>query len=53
MSQGCGLLTKRNPKDDVIPCGTKLWFVVDKRTVREDTMLCPKCNLKVAEASEL
>ena len=33
---GCGKLTKgTNPKDDLVPCGTKLWFVADKKTVSE------------------
>jgi hypothetical protein len=45
----CGILTKRDPKDDAIPCGTKLWFIVDKRTVREDVMLCPKCTKALTE----
>jgi hypothetical protein len=42
---GCGKLTKGNdPKDDLVPCGTKLWFVRDKKTVKESTLLCEKCQ---------
>ena len=42
---GCGVLTKGNhPKDDLVPCGTKLWFVVDKKTVTETVLLCVKCK---------
>lgn len=42
---GCGVLTKgTHPKDDAIPCGTKLWFIVDKRTMKESVHLCKKCK---------
>ena len=45
MSAGCGTLTKGNhPQDDFIPCGTRLWLIVDKRTVRETLHLCEKCK---------
>ena len=42
----CGILTKRNPKDDAVPCGTKLRFIVDKKTTRESVLLCAKCEAK-------
>ena len=45
----CGILTKRLPQDDEAPCGTRLWFIVDKRTVREDILLCKKCEEKNGE----
>jgi hypothetical protein len=42
---GCGTLTKgKNPKDDLVPCGTRLWFIVDKRTVKESMLLCANCK---------
>ena len=42
---GCGVLTKgSNPKDDLVPCGTKLWFIQDKKTVTEAVHLCAKCK---------
>jgi hypothetical protein len=41
----CGTLTKgTHPKDDMIPCGTKLWFIVDKKTTKESIHLCAKCK---------
>jgi hypothetical protein len=42
---GCGTLTKgKDPKDDFAPCGTRLWFIMDKRTVKESMLLCAKCK---------
>ena len=42
---GCGVLTKgSHPKDDLIACGTKVWFLVDKKTVKESVHLCLKCK---------
>lgn len=44
---GCGKLTKGNdPKDDLVPCGTKLWFIRDKKTVTETIHLCVECKAK-------
>ena len=46
MSQGCGILTKGNhPKDDLIACGTRLWFVQDNKTITESVLLCKQCKL--------
>ena len=43
--KGCGVLTKgSHPKDDLIPCGTRLFFVQDKKTVNESVHLCKKCK---------
>jgi hypothetical protein len=42
---GCGVLTKgSHPKDDLIACGTKLRFIVDKKTMRDSVLLCAKCK---------
>jgi hypothetical protein len=39
------VLTKgSDPKDDPVPCGTRLWFVKDKKTVYESVLLCLKCQ---------
>ncbi len=44
---GCGKLTKgSHPKDDAIPCGTKLRFIADAKTVRETVHLCAECKKK-------
>ncbi len=42
---GCGKLTKgSHPKDDLVPCGTKLFFVQDKKTIKESVLLCERCK---------
>ena len=33
-----------NVKEGVVPCGTKLWFIIDKRTVNETVHLCAQCK---------
>jgi hypothetical protein len=44
---GCGVLTKgSDPKDDLVSCGTRLWFIQDKKTVKESVLLCAKCKNK-------
>jgi hypothetical protein len=44
---GCGKLTKgTHPKDDLVPCGTKLWLGEKGRT--ESVMLCAQCKKDVA-----
>ena len=43
MVSGCGKLTKgSHPKDDVLPCGTKLWLGEKGRT--EGVLLCAQCK---------
>jgi hypothetical protein len=42
---GCGILTKgSHPDDDLVPCGTKLYFGTEKRERTEGVLLCPKCK---------
>ena len=42
---GCGKLTRgTHPKDDLVPCGTQVWFIIDKRTVNETVHLCAQCK---------
>ena len=55
MSQGCGLLTRgSDPKDDTVPCGTKLWLGKDAKSRTESVLLCSKCqNTDVDETPEL
>ncbi len=48
---GCGKLTKgTHPKDDPVPCGTKLWFIRDKKTINETVHLCAACKEKSCTA---
>ena len=45
MSAGCGLLTRgTDPKDDTVPCGTKLWLGKDSKDRTEKVLLCEKCQ---------
>jgi hypothetical protein len=42
---GCGKLAKgTHPKDDAVPCGTKLWFGRDKKAIIETIHLCKQCK---------
>ena len=42
---GCGVLTKGSGlKDDLVPCGTKLWLGKDAKTRTESVLLCAKCK---------
>lgn len=44
---GCGVLTKgTDPKDDLLPCGTRLRFGTDKKTYTEKILLCDRCKPK-------
>src|ERR1039458_1209574 len=50
---GCGILTKGfDPKDDLVPCGTRLWFGKDTKTRREGILLCQECQRKLLTKSE-
>lgn len=41
----CGILTKgSDPNDDLLPCGTKLYFGTDKKNKTETVLLCEKCK---------
>jgi len=41
----CGTLTKGNdPNDDLLPCGTRLYFGTDKKDKTERVLLCKKCK---------
>jgi hypothetical protein len=49
---GCGVLTKgSDPKDDLVPCGTKLWLGKDAKSRVEDVLLCTECK-RVATTAE-
>ena len=43
---GCGKLVKgSHPKDDAVPCGTKLrTFLSDRKTMIDTVHLCSKCR---------
>lgn len=44
-TSGCGKLTKgTHPKDDLVPCGTKLYYGQDAKTRTEGVLLCTKCK---------
>lgn len=50
MSQGCGVLTKgSDPKDDLLACGTRLWFGKCAKERTESVLLCPKCTKALTE----
>jgi hypothetical protein len=43
--KGCGVLTKgSDPKDDPVPCGTRLWLGKDTKSRTESVLLCLKCQ---------
>jgi hypothetical protein len=42
---GCGVLTKgSDSKDDLLPCGTKLWWGKDAKNRTEGILLCARCS---------
>jgi hypothetical protein len=42
---GCGILTKgTDPKDSLLPCGTKFWLGLDAKSRTEHILLCLKCQ---------
>ena len=44
-TNGCGVLTKGNdPKDSLVPCGTRLYYGQDAKTRTEGVLLCAKCK---------
>lgn len=45
MSAGCGILTRgSDPKDSLVPCGTRLYYGQDAKTRTEGVLLCAKCK---------
>jgi hypothetical protein len=53
MENGCGKLTKgSDPKDSLVACGTKVWFLVDEKSVKETRHLCEECK-KVDKSPEV
>ena len=47
VDDGFGKLTKgSHPKDDALPCGTKLWLGEKGRT--ESILLCAQCKKMIA-----
>lgn len=44
---GCGVLTKgSDPNDDLVPCGTRLFFGSTKTSRSESVLLCSQCKEK-------
>jgi len=40
----CGRLTKNQPGDDLLPCGTRLYWGTGRDDRRVTILLCPKCQ---------
>ena len=53
MSTGCGVLTKGSyPKDDLLACGTRLWFGKCAKDRTESILLCVKCKLETTKGEK-